>query len=240
MLLTREFSRGRDKGNFRLEDIDEDSAAGSADSPKERNVTVSRFMPTSRRIVQFSSGRSPPPGAKVVYIDGSFDLFHVGHVDILKVRWTDGVSRRPPECPAAPCSRGARAVWLWMGLAGASHDGCMASARQGPGIPALALASCLTHSSHSLALPRCTSAAPQALTRAPPQAARSKGDFLLVGIHTDEDVAERRGPHQPIMNLHERALSVLACKYADEVIIGARWGFKGCALSKDTVGGCAW
>ncbi|RMZ55822.1 hypothetical protein APUTEX25_003788, partial [Auxenochlorella protothecoides] len=136
MLLTREFSRGRDKGNFRLEDIDEDSAAGSADSPKERNVTVSRFMPTSRRIVQFSSGRSPPPGAKVVYIDGSFDLFHVGHVDILK-------------------------------------------------------------------------------------AARSKGDFLLVGIHTDEDVAERRGPHQPIMNLHERALSVLACKYADEVIIGA-------------------
>lgn len=46
------------------------------------------------------------------------------------------------------------------------------------------------------------------------------GDFLLVGLHTDEDVVNRRGPHLPIMNLHERSLSVLACKYVDEVIIG--------------------
>lgn len=30
-----------------------------------------------------------------------------------------------------------------------------------------------------------------------------------------------RGGHRPIMNLHERSLSVLACRYADEVIIGA-------------------
>lgn len=43
----------------------------------------------------------------------------------------------------------------------------------------------------------------------------------MVGIHTDEDVQKRRGVHLPIMNLHERALSVLACKYADEVVIGA-------------------
>ncbi|KAL4520866.1 hypothetical protein Ndes2526B_g00051 [Nannochloris sp. 'desiccata'] len=99
-------------------------------------VRVSHFMPTSRRIVQFSSGKSPPPGGKVVYIDGAFDLFHVGHVEILK-------------------------------------------------------------------------------------AARDQGDFLLVGIHTDEEVTARRGPHLPIMGLHERALSVLACRYADEVIIGA-------------------
>jgi len=99
-------------------------------------VRVSHFMPTSRRIVQFSSGKSPPPGGKVVYIDGAFDLFHVGHVEILK-------------------------------------------------------------------------------------AARAQGDFLMVGIHTDEEVTARRGPHLPIMGLHERALSVLACRYADEVIIGA-------------------
>jgi cytidyltransferase-like protein len=99
-------------------------------------VRVSHFMPTSRRIVQFSSGKSPPQGGKVVYIDGAFDLFHVGHVEILK-------------------------------------------------------------------------------------AARAQGDFLLVGIHTDEEVTGRRGPHLPIMGLHERALSVLACRYADEVIIGA-------------------
>lgn len=42
-----------------------------------------------------------------------------------------------------------------------------------------------------------------------------------MGVHTDEDVQGRRGPHLPIMNLHERALSVLACKYVDEVIIGS-------------------
>lgn len=52
------------------------------------------------------------------------------------------------------------------------------------------------------------------------QKAKAQGDFLLVGLHTDEDVSERRGPHLPIMDLHERCLSVLACKYVDEVIIG--------------------
>lgn len=56
-----------------------------------------------------------------------------------------------------------------------------------------------------------------------PQRAKQAGDFLLVGIHTDEDVTERRGPHLPIMGLHERALSVLSCRYVDEVVIGA-WG----------------
>ena len=40
-----------------------------------------------------------------------------------------------------------------------------------------------------------------------------------------------QGPHRPIMNLHERSLSVLACRYADEVIIGAPW-----EVSKDMVG----
>ncbi|KAL4524022.1 hypothetical protein Ndes2437B_g04820 [Nannochloris sp. 'desiccata'] len=98
--------------------------------------TLGPFCPLPLLIVQFSSGKSPPPGGKVVYIDGAFDLFHVGHVEILK-------------------------------------------------------------------------------------AARDQGDFLLVGIHTDEEVTARRGPHLPIMGLHERALSVLACRYADEVIIGA-------------------
>ena len=32
------------------------------------------------------------------------------------------------------------------------------------------------------------------------------------------------------MNLHERSLSVLACRYVDEVIIGAPW-----AVTKDMV-----
>lgn len=52
------------------------------------------------------------------------------------------------------------------------------------------------------------------------QKAKEQGDFVLVGLHTDEDVSERRGLHLPIMDLHERCLSVLACKYVDEAIIG--------------------
>ncbi len=43
-----------------------------------------------------------------------------------------------------------------------------------------------------------------------------------MGLHGDEDITERRGPHLPLMDLHERSLSVLACKYVDEVVIGAR------------------
>lgn len=99
---------------------------------------ASNFLPTSRRIVQFSNAKGPGPNARVVYIDGAFDLFHAGHVEILK-------------------------------------------------------------------------------------SARQLGDFLLVGIYTDQIVSEQRGPHFPLMHLHERSLSVLASRYVDEVIIGAPW-----------------
>ncbi|KAI9107952.1 hypothetical protein K1719_020825 [Acacia pycnantha] len=97
------------------------------------------------RIVQFSNGRGPGPNARIVYIDGAFDLFHAGHVEILRL-------------------------------------------------------------------------------------ARKLGDFLLVGIHTDQTVGATRGAHCPIMNLHERSLSVLACRYVDEVIIGAPW-----EVTRDTI-----
>ncbi|PUZ62772.1 hypothetical protein GQ55_3G013300 [Panicum hallii var. hallii] len=106
---------------------------------------VSHFLPTSRRIVQFSNSRGPGPDSRIVYIDGAFDLFHAGHVEILRL-------------------------------------------------------------------------------------ARELGDFLLVGIHTDQTISSTRGRHRPIMNLHERSLSVLACRYVDEVIIGAPWD-----VSKDMI-----
>ncbi|CAL5224914.1 g7680 [Coccomyxa viridis] len=132
--LTKQFSSGEKR--VVLEELENGDSSAAPRQSGPAHTTISRFMPTSRRIVQFSDGVPAPPGARIVYIDGAFDLFHPGHVEILKL-------------------------------------------------------------------------------------AREQGDFLLVGLHTDDDVMERRGAHLPIMDLHERSLSVLACRYVNEVIIGA-------------------
>ncbi|KAF8397073.1 hypothetical protein HHK36_018711 [Tetracentron sinense] len=65
--LQRQFSHGHNQ-KF------EDGGSGSG-------TRVSHFLPTSRRIVQFSNGKGPGPDARIVYIDGAFDLFHAGHVE---------------------------------------------------------------------------------------------------------------------------------------------------------------
>lgn len=87
----------------------------------------SQFLPTTQKILQFSDGKSPLPGDRVVYVAGAFDLFHVGHLDFL-------------------------------------------------------------------------------------EAAKKEGDYLIVGLHTDPAVNRYKKGNYPIMNLHERVLSVLACK----------------------------
>lgn len=51
--------------------------------------------------------------------------------------------------------------------------------------------------------------------------AKALGTFLLVGIHDDSTVSDAKGAHLPVMNLNERVLNVCACKWVDEVIIGA-------------------
>jgi ethanolamine-phosphate cytidylyltransferase len=53
--------------------------------------------------------------------------------------------------------------------------------------------------------------------RAPSQ----KGDYLIVGIHSDAVVNQHRGSNLPLMNLHERVLSVLSCRFVDDVLIDA-------------------
>lgn len=127
---------GRNESSLQKDPNKMNGIQGADSQPKCAHS--SHFLPTSRRIVQFSNGKAPGPNARVVYVDGAFDLFHAGHVEILK-------------------------------------------------------------------------------------SARQLGDFLLVGIYTDQTVSEQRGPHFPLMHLHERSLSVLACRYVDEVIIGAPW-----------------
>lgn len=105
---------------------------------QEKHVPISAtLLPTGSRLLSFVSGVRPLGEAKrVVYVDGTFDVFHVGHVAFLKM------------CAA-------------------------------------------------------------------------KGDYLLVGLHSDEVSAATHGPGHPIMALHERALCLLACKYVDDVILGA-------------------
>jgi len=53
------------------------------------------------------------------------------------------------------------------------------------------------------------------------EAVRKHGDYLIVGLHTDPVVNRYKGFNYPIMNLHERTLSVLAYRCVDEVVIGA-------------------
>lgn len=53
------------------------------------------------------------------------------------------------------------------------------------------------------------------------RAARERGDYLIVGIHGDATVNRVRGMNLPLMNLHERVLSVLGCRFADDVLIDA-------------------
>ncbi|KAI8335260.1 hypothetical protein EDC96DRAFT_524993 [Choanephora cucurbitarum] len=137
LLMTRDHHKRRPSTNapsiistFDTSELAPFSANGS------NLATVSHFLPTSRRIVQFSEGREPKQGDCVVYVDGTFDLFHIGHIEFLK-------------------------------------------------------------------------------------RAKALGDFLIVGVHDDQTVNAIKGANYPLMNLHERALSVLACRYVDEVIIGA-------------------
>eukprot|EP00484_Ammonia_sp_Unknown_P023222 CAMPEP_0197045114 /NCGR_PEP_ID=MMETSP1384-20130603/21039_1 /TAXON_ID=29189 /ORGANISM="Ammonia sp." /LENGTH=403 /DNA_ID=CAMNT_0042476681 /DNA_START=38 /DNA_END=1249 /DNA_ORIENTATION=- len=104
----------------------------------ESTTSWSSFLASSSRISAFSNNRVPNKHDTVVYIDGVFDLFHVGHVAALK-------------------------------------------------------------------------------------AAKELGTFLYVGLYDDDIVRAHKGRYFPLMNLQERVLNVLSCKYVDDVLIGAPW-----------------
>uniref|UniRef100_A0A8C5N8C5 ethanolamine-phosphate cytidylyltransferase n=1 Tax=Gouania willdenowi TaxID=441366 RepID=A0A8C5N8C5_GOUWI len=56
----------------------------------------------------------------------------------------------------------------------------------------------------------------------------SEKPYIIVGLHFDQEVNRYKGKNYPIMNVHERTLSVLACRYVSEVVIGAPF-----AVTKD-------
>merc|ERR1719223_397775 len=51
--------------------------------------------------------------------------------------------------------------------------------------------------------------------------AKKRGNYLIVGIHGDAVVNRERGCNLPIMNLHERVLAVMGCRFVDDVLIDA-------------------
>lgn len=95
-----------------------------------------RFLPTSRRFTQFSTGKAPAAGDTVVYVPGGWDLFNTGHIETLR---------------------------------------------------------------------KC----------------KTMGSFVLVGVYDDMTINRLRGGGWPVLNQYERAMSVLACRYADEVVLDA-------------------
>jgi len=106
------------------------------EEPEVRARSQVQMLTSTRRISEFASSRLPTPEDRLVYVSGSFDMFHVGHAQFMKD-------------------------------------------------------------------------------------ARALGTFLLVGIHDDATVSQAKGPNLPVMTLYERLLNVCACRWADEVIIGA-------------------
>jgi hypothetical protein len=51
--------------------------------------------------------------------------------------------------------------------------------------------------------------------------ARSFGDYVIVGIYNDALSNKILGPNLPILTLNERVLSLMGCKYADDVLMDA-------------------
>jgi ethanolamine-phosphate cytidylyltransferase len=49
--------------------------------------------------------------------------------------------------------------------------------------------------------------------------AKEMGDYLIVGVHTDEEIRKHKGP--PVFNEEERYRMVRAIKWVDEVVEGA-------------------
>ena len=86
LLMTRDHhKRGESSiSNVNPQDLGSFSSVGGGKKKQQQRTTVSHFLPTSKRIVQFSEGREPKETDRIVYVDGTFDLFHIGHIEFLK------------------------------------------------------------------------------------------------------------------------------------------------------------
>ena len=51
--------------------------------------------------------------------------------------------------------------------------------------------------------------------------AKELGDYVYVGVYDDLTVNKRKGKYNPVLNVNERCLNLLALRYVDDVIFGA-------------------
>ena len=51
--------------------------------------------------------------------------------------------------------------------------------------------------------------------------AKESGYFVYVGVYDDITVNKRKGKYNPVLNINERCLNLLALKYVDDVVFGA-------------------
>ena len=51
--------------------------------------------------------------------------------------------------------------------------------------------------------------------------ARALGDYLVVGVHSDDEVLAHK--RQPILTMEERMACIAGCRYVDEVLPNAPW-----------------
>lgn len=49
--------------------------------------------------------------------------------------------------------------------------------------------------------------------------AKAFGDYLVVGVHSDEEITKHKGP--PVTTEEERRILVESCKWVDQVVMGA-------------------
>jgi len=56
----------------------------NASADFEKGPVMSNFLTTSWRIAEFSNNKTPKDGDRIVYIDGSFDILHIGHIEALR------------------------------------------------------------------------------------------------------------------------------------------------------------
>lgn len=52
---------------------------------------------------------------------------------------------------------------------------------------------------------------------------KSGNKAVVVGIYDDKTINTHKGMNYPVMNLFERSLCVLQCRYVDAVVLGAPW-----------------